>query len=142
MSGKTGNYLGREESQMYDREPKYPLQATSNAAHIEYTLRGLTHLESRRCTLVRISKSSAMVEFQTELDVADQVFLSIPDARVERIGCVKIAQVQTRLSEAKVTVTLRFLKPLEDRQLSSILANSLTARSAGAPRMPNILMER
>jgi hypothetical protein len=138
MTGKTGTYLGREESHMYDKEPKFPLEATANAARIEYTLRGLSHLEGRRCNLTRISKSSAMVEFATDHPVADQVFLSIPDARIERIGCVKVNEMRNRISENKVTVTLRFLTLLDDRQLGAILSHSSIAMPG--PRMPNIVL--
>lgn len=133
-TGRT-SYLSREESHMYDKEPQYPLEATSNAAVVEYTLNGLTHLESRRCTLVRISKSSAHIEFTTEGRVADQMTLAIPDARIERLGCVKVREHQSRLSGNKVTVILRFLRLLSDQELASIMKYSI---ARGDSRRPNI----
>ena len=133
-----GSYFSREESFMYDKEPKFPMEATHNAARVEYTRNGLTHLESRRCTLVRISVSSAMIEFQTDGQVADQMNLDIPDARIEKLGCMKVRESKSRMSGDKVTVTLRFLRMLTDRELQSVLKHSLLEKREGAGRRPAI----
>lgn len=142
MSSKNGSYLSREESFMYDKEPKFPLEATNNGARVEYTLNGLSHTESRRCTLLRISRSSAMVEFETDGRVADQLNLAIPDARLEKIGCVKVAEQKSRMSGSKVTVTLRFLKLLEEKDVAKVLALSSLERKDGPGRRPAIPISR
>jgi len=38
------HYLQREESFMYDREARFPMEDTLNAARIEYTEKGVMHI--------------------------------------------------------------------------------------------------
>ena len=86
-SAKTGNYLNREESFMYDREARFPMEDTMNAARIEYTEKGVMHLTARRCDVLKISMSSAVLGIITMFDLPRQFYLDIPDARITKIGC-------------------------------------------------------
>jgi hypothetical protein len=131
--------LRREESFMYDREPKFPLHAADNSVRLEYTLRGLTHVESRRGRLIRISRSCAMIELQTGSAVAAEVNLQIPDARLDKIGCVKTVEKRGTINPDMVIVTLRFLRTLSDKEVQRVLDQSIGAKEA-ARRMPNIVM--
>lgn len=137
VAKKTGSYLTREESFMYDKEPKFPLEATNNAARIEYAKKGLSFLESRRCQISRISKSGAIVDFTVDTEVPDSLTLDIPDARIEKIGCVKVNERRNRDGDSKVSVTLRFLRTLTDRELGSIKQHSLLPTQN---RLPNVVM--
>jgi hypothetical protein len=136
---KTGSYLAREESFMYDKEPKFPLEATSNAARIEYAKKGLSDLESRRAQITRISKSGAILDFMVDMEIPDSVTLDIPDARITKIGCVKVNERRSRLGDSKVSVTLRFLRMLTDQELGSIRQHSLLP-SGTQNRQPNVVM--
>lgn len=136
---RTGSYLSREESVMYDKEPKFPLEATNNAARVEYLRNGLTFAESRRCKLSRISRSGAIIEFAVDSVIPDSMTLDIPDARIEKIGCVKQSERCTTIGEKRVTVTLRFLRMLSEKELASIKQHSLLPN--GQPqRMPNVVL--
>ncbi|MDW9481920.1 hypothetical protein GOB57_25045 [Sinorhizobium meliloti] len=139
VSKQTGSYLSREESFMYDKEPKFPLEATNNAARIEYAKNGLSFLESRRCQITRISKSGAIVEFAVETEVPECATLDIPDARVSKVGCVKLSERRNRLGDNRVSVTLRFLRMLTDKELGSIKQHSLLQNGA-QQRQPNVVL--
>jgi hypothetical protein len=122
------SYMNKTESQIYDKEPNYPLRPTMNAGRIEYQLRGMTHLESRRCSISRISESSAIVEFSVESEhVPSQCSLDIPDARINKIGCVLVNQ-------RSKCATYRFLRLLTKQELEAILANS-TSREGPKPNV-------
>jgi hypothetical protein len=136
---RTGSYLSREESFMYDKETKFPLEATNNAARVEYMRNGLTFTESRRCKLSRISRSGAIIEFSVDAALPDAMTLDIPDARIEKIGCVKAGERRTTIGEKSVNVTLRFLRMLSEKELASIKQHSLLPN--GQPqRMPNVVL--
>jgi hypothetical protein len=136
VAKKTGSYLSREESFMYDKEPKFPLEATNNAARVEYSKNGLTFLESRRCQITRISKAGAIIDFMVDTELPDSVTLDIPDARIEKIGCVKKAEQRNRLGDSKVSVTLRFLRVLTDKEMANIKQYSLLPQA----RQPNVVL--
>lgn len=133
---KTGSYLSREESFMYDKEPKFPLEATNNAARVEYSKNGLTFMESRRGQITRISKAGAIIDFMVDTELPDSVTLDIPDARIEKIGCVKKAEQRNRIGDAKVSVTLRFLRVLTDKEMANIKRYSLLPQA----RQPNVVL--
>jgi hypothetical protein len=135
VAKKTGSYFSREESFMYDKEPKFPFEATNNAARIEYLKNGLTFLESRRGTITRISKAGAIIEFMVEAEVPDALTLDIPDARIEKIGCVKQGERRNRIGDSKLTVTLRFLRVLTDIEMERIKRYSLLQQS----RQPSVV---
>jgi len=141
MTQKTGNYLSREESFMYDREPKFPLLATSNAVRIEYTKTGITFFESRRGTLTRISRSGGIIEFTADHEIPDSFTLDIPDARIEKMGCVKILERRQKLGDCRVSVTFRCLKVLSERDHAKILDHSALPKTP-QQRQPNIVMAR
>jgi hypothetical protein len=94
-----GHFLNREESFMYDREANFPMEDTRNEARIEFTERGLQHLSSRRCEIIKLSKSSAVI--------------SIP-----LIGCLLKRVYANNVIEA------RFLRLLSDRDLNRIFVYS------------------
>lgn len=137
VDNKSGSYFTREESFMYDKETKFPLEATSNAARVEYLRNGLTFMESRRCHITRISRSSAIVEFSVDSEVPSEMTLDIPDARVSKVGCVKLSERRSRVGDAKLTVTLRLLRLLTEAELENIKRYGNTAVSS---RRPNVAL--
>ena len=60
------HFLAKEESFMYDRESRFKMEDTMNAARIEYTEKGVMHAAARRCDIVRISMSSAILAILTQ----------------------------------------------------------------------------
>ncbi len=70
------HFLNKEESFMYDREASFPMEDTRNEARIEYTEKGMTQLSSRRCEILKLSRSGAV--------------LSIATARRPSFGCRRI----------------------------------------------------
>ena len=122
MASKTisrpGTYLRQEESFMYDREPRFPMVDTANAARMEYTLNGMTHLESRRCDVVKISKSQALLSLLTHFQFPTEFYLDLPDARIAKIGCKVIK------ATANNTLEVRFLRLLDEKELNRIFVYS------------------
>jgi hypothetical protein len=112
------SYMSKEESFMYDREGNFPLVDTMNAARIEYTEKAVMHLASRRCDLIKISKTSAVVMINTMFAVPKTFYLDVPDARINRIGCVLMKVHADNKIEA------RFLSRVSDRDMNSIFAFS------------------
>lgn len=111
-------YLNDEESFMYDREGRFPMQETRNAARIEYTEKGVMHMAARRCDILAISKSAAILGLMTQYHVPRQFYLDIPDARITKIGCVLMKILP------KNRIEVRFLRLLEDREMNRIFVYS------------------
>lgn len=112
------SYMSKEESFMYDREGRLPLVDTMNAARIEYTEKAVMHLASRRCDLVKISPMAAVMVINTSFAVPKSFYLDIPDARINRVGCVLMKMHANNIIEA------RFLSRMSDRDLNRIFAFS------------------
>lgn len=112
------SYMSKEESFMYDREGRLPLVDTMNAARIEYTEKAVMHLASRRCDLIKISPTAAVLVINTSFSVPRSFYLDIPDARINRVGCVLMKMHATNIIEA------RFLSRMSDRDLNRIFAFS------------------
>lgn len=112
------HFLNREESFMYDREGRFKMEDTLNAARIEYQERVVTHLASRRCDLVRISPAGAVLSLLTQFHVPKQFYLDIPDARIAKIGCVLMKTFTNN------TVEARFLKLLTKKEMDRIFVFS------------------
>ena len=115
---RKGSYLSGEESFMYDREPRFPMVDTLNSARIEYTLNGMTHMESRRVTIIRISKSQAVVGVLTQYQLPTEFYLDLPDARIVKIGC---KLMRTNMNN---TIEVRFLRLLTDKEMNRIFVYS------------------
>jgi hypothetical protein len=111
-------YMSKEESFMYDREGNFPLVDTMNAARIEYTEKAVMHMASRRCDLIRISPTSAVLMINTMFAVPKTFYLDVPDARINRIGCVLMKVHADNRIEA------RFLSRVSDRDMNRIFAFS------------------
>jgi hypothetical protein len=111
-------YMSKQESFMYDREGRIPLVDTMNAARIEYTEKAVMHLASRRCDLVKISPVAAVLVINTQFTVPKSFYLDVPDARINRIGCVLMKVHANNMIEA------RFLSRISDRDLNRIYAFS------------------
>jgi hypothetical protein len=103
---------------MYDREGRYKMQDTMNAARIEYTEKGVMHLASRRCDIVRISASGAILAILTQYNLPKQFYLDIPDARIKKVGCVLMKVFPNN------TVEVRFLSLLSDKDMNRIFVYS------------------
>lgn len=112
------NYLQREESFMYDREGRFRMEDTRNAARIEYTEKGVMHMAARRCDVVRISRSSAILGLLTQYTLPQQFYLDIPDARISKIGCVLMKVFVNN------TIEVRFLRLLSEKELDRIFVFS------------------
>jgi hypothetical protein len=117
-SGSPNHFLNKEESFMYDREARYRMEDTMNAARIEYTEKGVTHMASRRCDIMRISKSGAVLAILTQYNLPRQFYLDIPDARITKVGCVLMKVFGNN------TVEVRFLRLMTDKELNRIFVYS------------------
>jgi hypothetical protein len=117
-SSAPNHFLNKEESFMYDREGRYKMQDTMNAARIEYTEKGVMHLASRRCDIVRISASGAILAILTQYNLPKQFYLDIPDARIKKVGCVLMKVFPNN------TVEVRFLSLLSDKDMNRIFVYS------------------
>lgn len=111
-------YLNREESFMYDREARFRMQDTCNAARIEYTEKGVLNMASRRCDILRISQSSAVLGMLTQFHIPRQFYLDIPDARITKIGCVLMKTMMNNMIE------VRFLRILTEKEMQRIFVYS------------------
>ena len=112
------SYLSKEESFMYDREARFPMQDTYNAARIEYTEKGVMHMAARRCDIVRISQSAAILSLLTQYHVPRQFYLDLPDARIKKIGCVLMKTMPKNLIE------VRFLRQLTEKEMNRVFVYS------------------
>ena len=112
------SYMSKEESFMYDREGRLPLVDTMNAARIEYTEKAVMHLASRRCDLIKISPTAAVLTINVSFAVPKSFYLDIPDARINRVGCVLMKMHTNNIIEA------RFLSQMSERDLNRIFAFS------------------
>ncbi|MFC5759659.1 MULTISPECIES: hypothetical protein [unclassified Rhizobium] len=112
------HFLAREESFMYDRESRFKMEDTMNAARIEYTEKGVMHAASRRCDIVRISMSSAILAILTQYTLPKQFYLDIPDARITKVGCLLMKTFTNN------TIEVRFLRLLTQKELNKIFVYS------------------
>ncbi|WP_275788948.1 hypothetical protein [Pararhizobium gei] len=111
-------YLSREESFMYDRETLFPMEETRNEARIEYTEKGMLNLSSRRCQILQISKSRALIGILTQFKLPQTFYLDIPGARIGMIGCI------VRRVYPNDTMEARFLRLVPDADLNRIFVYS------------------
>ncbi|QRM54267.1 hypothetical protein [Sinorhizobium sp. BG8] len=112
-------YLNKEESFMYDREKKFPMEDTCNEARIEFTENGgIVNLVSRRCQIIKISKSGAIIAIATKFQVPKNFYLDIQSARIPMIGCL------VQRVHANDIIEARFLRLLSDRDLNRIFVYS------------------
>ena len=120
MSSSAGHnhFLNREESFMYDRETRFRMEDTMNAARIEYTEKSVMHMASRRCDIIRISRSQAVLALLTQYYLPQQFYLDIPDARITKIGCLLM-----RIN-ANNTIEVRFLRVLSEKEMNRIFVYS------------------
>ncbi|MDP3523899.1 MAG: hypothetical protein Q8S27_04920 [Hoeflea sp.] len=118
MAASASHYLKREESFMYDREARFPMQQTSNHARIEFTEKGVMHMEARRCTILGISPSAAILGIVTEFKIPSQFCLDVPEARIPRIGCMLMRV------NANNTIQVRFLRLVTEKEMNRIFVFS------------------
>ena len=113
------SYLNKEESFMYDREKSFPLEDTCNEARIEFTeTGGIMNLVSRRCQIIKLSKSGAVIAISTKFKLPKNFYLDIQSARIPMIGCLVQRVHANDLLEA------RFLRMLSDKDLQRIFVYS------------------
>ena len=117
-SSNGSNYMKREESFMYDRENRYRMEDTMNAARIEYTEKGVMNMAARRCDVVRISLSGAILSLLTQYNLPQQFYLDLPDARITKVGCLLMK------TNANNTCEVRFLRLLTQKELDRIFVFS------------------
>ena len=112
------HFLSKEESFMYDREARFKMEDTMNAARIEYTEKGVMNMAQRRCDVLRISQSSAVIGILTQYNLPQQFYLDIPDARITKVGCLLMR------TNANNTIEVRFLRLLSQKELDRIFVFS------------------
>lgn len=112
------HFLNKEESFMYDRETRYRMEDTMNAARIEYTEKGVLNMAARRCDVLRISLSGAVLGILTQYNLPQQFYLDIPDARISKVGCLLMKTF------ANNTVEVRFLRLMTQKELDRIFVFS------------------
>lgn len=112
------HYLQREESFMYDREARFAMEDTMNAARIEYTEKGVMHMAARRCDVIKISMSGAVLGLLTQYNLPQQFYLDLPDARIAKVGCLLMKAF------ANNTAEVRFLRLLTKKELDRIFVFS------------------
>lgn len=117
-SDSNNHFLNREESFMYDRETRFKMEDTMNAARIEYTERGVMNMAARRCDILKISMSGAILGLLTKYSLPEQFYLDIADARVTKIGCLLM---KTYMND---TIEVRFLRLLTQKELDRIFVFS------------------
>lgn len=117
-SDKKNHFLNKEESFMYDRESRFKMEDTMNAARIEYTENGVMNMAARRCDVLRISMSGAILGLLTKYSLPEQFYLDIADARISKIGCVLM---KTFMND---TIEVRFLRLLSQKELDRIFVFS------------------
>ncbi|OLP55118.1 hypothetical protein BJF92_17130 [Rhizobium rhizosphaerae] len=103
---------------MYDREVAFPMEDTMNEARIEYTEKGIVHLSSRRCQVIRLSKSGAVLSMPTQFKLPQNFYLEFVSANVPMVGCL------TKRVHADNKVEARFLRLLTDRDINRIFVYS------------------
>ncbi|MBP1853156.1 hypothetical protein J2Z17_004615 [Rhizobium halophytocola] len=103
---------------MYDRENRFRMEETMNAGRIEFTEKGMSHMAARRCDVIGISRSGAMLSLLTQFNLPQQFYLDIPDARIAKIGSVVLK------SFANNTVQIRFLRLITQKELDRIFVFS------------------
>jgi len=114
-----GSYLSKEESFMYDREKSFPMEDTCNEARIEFTENGgIVNLVSRRCVIIKLSRSGAVITMTTKFQLPRNFYLDIVSARIPMIGCL------TQRVHANDIVEARFLRLLSDKDLQRIFVYS------------------
>lgn len=112
------HFLNKEESFMYDREVNFPMEDTRNEARIEFTEKAVQNLSSRRCEIIKLSKSSAVISILTQFQLPQNFYLDIPSARIPLIGCL------LKRVHANNIIEARFLRLLSDRDLNRIFVYS------------------
>ncbi|MFD1328454.1 hypothetical protein [Mycoplana ramosa] len=112
-------YLNKEESFMYDREKTFPMEDTCNEARIEFTENGgMVNLASRRCQIIRLSRSGALLKISTRFKLPRNFYLDVVSARVPMIGCLALRV------HANDTVEARFLRLLAEKDMNRIFVYS------------------
>jgi hypothetical protein len=112
------HFLNKEESFMYDREARFKMHDTMNAARIEYTENGVMNMAQRRCDVLQISETEAVLGIITQYHLPKQFYLDIPDARISKVGCI-LMRVNTNN-----TIQVRFLKMLTKKEMNRIFVFS------------------
>ncbi len=114
MNTERPHYLKKEESFMYDRETRFKLEETMNAGRIEFTEKHVMHMAQRRCDVIAISMSGAVLQVLSQTNLPNEFVLDIPDARIMKIGCVLMRM------NANNTIDVRFLRMLTEKELNRI----------------------
>ncbi|MCY0149971.1 hypothetical protein OEG84_20270 [Hoeflea sp. G2-23] len=103
---------------MYDRETRFPMEQTMNPARIEYTEKSVMNLESRRCDILAISRSGAILGIVTEFRIPRQFYLDVPKTRISKLGCV-LMRINTNN-----TIEVRFLRLMTESEMERIYVYS------------------
>ena len=117
-AGTGSHFLNKEESFMYDREHRFKMEDTMNAGRLEYTENGVLNMAQRRCDVLKIAQSGAILGILTHYNIPKQFYLDIPDARIMKVGCLLMR------TNANNTIEVRFLRLLTPKELDRIFVFS------------------
>ncbi len=118
LTGGKDHFLNKEESFMYDRETRFRMEDTMNAARIEFTEKGVLNMGARSCSVLSISMSGAILGLLTQYKLPEQFYLDIADTRISKIGCLLMKVFMNN------TVEIRFLRLLTQKELDRIFVFS------------------
>jgi hypothetical protein len=71
-------------------------------------------MASRRCDMVRVSMSGAVLALLTQYNLPNEFVLDIPDARIMKVGCILMR------TNSNNTIDVRFLRLLTQKELDRI----------------------
>ena len=103
---------------MYDREQRFKMEDTMNAGRIEYTEKAILNMAQRRCDVVKISMSGAVLSLLTQYALPQQFYLDIPDARIMKVGCLLMKVNPNN------TIDVRFLRLMTQKEMNRIFVFS------------------
>ncbi|SDN74271.1 hypothetical protein SAMN05216328_13543 [Ensifer sp. YR511] len=78
----------------------------------------MPQLSARRCEILKLSKSGAVLGIATQFRLPQNFYLDIPSARIQMVGCL------LKRVHANNVVEARFLRLLTDRDLNRIFVYS------------------
>jgi hypothetical protein len=76
------------------------------------------HLAARRCDLLKISRSGAVIGINTEFTLPKQFYLDVPDARISRTGAILMKVFANNIAE------IRFLSLMSEKDLDKVFVYS------------------
>ena len=83
-----------------------------------FSVGGIVNLASRRCQIIKLSRSGAVLQISTKFKLPKNFYLDIVSARIPMIGCLALRV------HANDTVEARFLRLLAEKDMNRIFVYS------------------